>query len=112
MVPTTGSLIWLSFVPLLRIALTIVCGFILAKKGLFPLAASKGFSQVVSVRSPALSCHIFVFFSQLSNRENETRVGNEEDKGDRARELYSLPPTVSSLHPEPFLLLSCSGAQV
>ena len=45
-VPSAGSLIWTSLVPLLKIALVAVAGFTLTKKGLFPPAASRGFSQV------------------------------------------------------------------
>jgi len=47
--PTAGSLIWTSIVPLLKISASVIAGFWLTKKGLFPPAASRGFSQVTMV---------------------------------------------------------------
>lgn len=43
MIPRVG------FVPLLKMAITIACGFALAKKGMFPAAAARGASFVAMV---------------------------------------------------------------
>jgi hypothetical protein len=50
--PSAGSLIWTALVPLLKIALVALAGFTLTKKGLFPPAASRGFSQVSFLSRP------------------------------------------------------------
>lgn len=44
-----GNYIYSGFIPLVKMALTIACGFILAKKGMFPLAAARGASYVAMV---------------------------------------------------------------
>lgn len=47
--PSPGSLVWTSIRPLLKITFATLSGFVLAKQGMFPAAASKGFSFVVMV---------------------------------------------------------------
>lgn len=49
MSPTPGALVMSALVPILKIALATLAGFVIAKQGFFPAAASKGFSYIVMV---------------------------------------------------------------
>ncbi|KAL7411983.1 auxin efflux carrier [Mrakia frigida] len=71
--PTAGSLIWTSIVPLLKISASVVAGFWLTKKGLFPPAASRGFSQVTM--NLALPCLIFSSIVPSFNSSNIANIG-------------------------------------
>ncbi|KAI0337946.1 hypothetical protein BDW22DRAFT_1363533 [Trametopsis cervina] len=44
--PSAGFLIYSGVMPLIKTFLSILCGYVLARKGLFPPAASKGASQI------------------------------------------------------------------
>jgi len=50
--PDTG------FIPLVKTAMTILAGFTLTKKGLFPPAASRGASHLSMVRLPPICIHL------------------------------------------------------
>jgi hypothetical protein len=46
------------FIPLVKTAMTILAGFTLTKKGLFPPAASRGASHLSMVRLPPICIHM------------------------------------------------------
>ncbi len=47
--PSAGALIYIGFVPIIKTGLCIAAGFFLAKKGLFPTAATKGAGHLAMV---------------------------------------------------------------
>lgn len=57
--------------PCLKMLMTIMCGYALTKKGLFPPAASKGLSQVtMNIGLPSL------LFSSMVSSFNESNISN------------------------------------
>ncbi|GHJ84613.1 hypothetical protein NliqN6_1015 [Naganishia liquefaciens] len=68
-----GNYIYSGFVPLLKMAITIACGFALAKKGMFPAAAARGASFVaMNVSLPAL---IFSAVVSAFSKDNIASLG-------------------------------------
>ncbi|KAL7412069.1 membrane transport protein-domain-containing protein [Mrakia frigida] len=71
--PSAGSLIWTSVRPLLKISFATLSGFVLAKQGMFPAQASKGFSYIVM--NLTLPCLIFASIVPSFNSENIASIG-------------------------------------
>ncbi|KAK9896043.1 auxin efflux carrier [Cystobasidium minutum MCA 4210] len=68
---SAGTYIWQGLKPTLKMVMTIGCGYILTKKGLFPPAASKGLSQVaMNIGLPCL------LFSSMVPSFNDSNIQN------------------------------------
>lgn len=70
---TAGVLIYLGFVPLVKIAITLSAGFVLVKKGLLPPMASRGASHISM--DVGLPCLVFSSIVPSFNSSNIARIG-------------------------------------
>ncbi|KPV73630.1 uncharacterized protein RHOBADRAFT_28743 [Rhodotorula graminis WP1] len=72
-IPSINALIWLSVKPLLKLAIPVGIGVWLTRKGLFPIPAARGASQVIlNVTLPAL---LFAKITPSINGENAQAIG-------------------------------------
>ncbi|KAK7688364.1 hypothetical protein QCA50_008736 [Cerrena zonata] len=66
-----GTLIWVSFRPLLRLVICVGCGFILTRADIFPVIAARGAGQLLlNVASPCL------MFSKIVPAFNSDNIGS------------------------------------
>ncbi|KAL0571528.1 Protein M3 [Marasmius crinis-equi] len=73
MSPTAGFLIYSGIMPLLKTYFTVGFGYLVARQGLFPPAASRGASQITM--NVSLPCLIFASMVPAFNNENVSAIG-------------------------------------